>query len=111
MSEEASFTDKAEVSGSPEKEARRWLLEIQLATKREKEWRDKGQKIIDIYRGTKARRNSFNILWANTETARPALYNSPPKPDVRRRFRQDDMLGKAVGEVMERGLSYCTDRK
>lgn len=109
MAEEASFTDKAEVTATPEKEARRWLLEIQLATKREKEWREKGAKIIDIYRGTKARRNSFNILWANTETARPALYNSPPQPDVRRRFRQDDMLGKAVGEVMERGLSYCTD--
>jgi hypothetical protein len=49
------------------------------------------------------------VLWANTEIMRPALYNSLPKPDVRRRFRQKDILGKAVGEVMERSLTYCAD--
>jgi hypothetical protein len=88
---------------------RRWLLEIKLASKREKDWREKAVAILDKYRGKDRKKNSFNILWANTEVLRPALYNSTPKPDVRRRFRQNDMLGKAVAEVAERSLSYCID--
>lgn len=109
MADDLALETKQEASATPQKELRRWLLEIKLAEKREKEWRKVGQSIINIYRGTKRKKNSFNILWANTEVLRPALYNSTPKPDVRRRFRQSDVLGKAVGEVAERSLSYCVD--
>lgn len=109
MAEQLAVDTKAEASASPEKNLRRWLLEIKVAEKREKEWRATAKKVIDTYRGTKARKNSFNILWANTEVLRPAIYNSTPKPDVRRRWRSEDILGKAVSEVMERGLTYCVD--
>lgn len=109
MAEEQDLETKAEASANPEKEVRRWLLEIRLASKREKDWREKAKAIFDKYRGKDRKKNSFNILWANTEVLRPALYNSTPKPDVRRRFRQDDMLGKAVAEVAERSVSYCID--
>lgn len=109
MAEELGFDSKAQTQENPERESRRWRLEIKLALKREKEWREKAKAIFAKYRGTNAKKNSFNILWANTEVLRPALYNSTPKPDVRRRFRQNDMLGKAVAEVAERSLSYCVD--
>lgn len=108
MSDDLSLDTKSQVR-TPEQEVRRWLLEIKLAEKREKDWRKEGKPILETYRGTKKKKNSFNILWANTEVLRPALYNSTPKPDVRRRFRQKDVLGKAVSEVCERGLSYCVD--
>ncbi len=108
MSENLSLDTKAEVA-TPEKAVRRWLLEIKLAQKREKDFRQKAHEILDRYRGKARKRNSFNILWSNTEVLRPALYNSTPKPDVRRRFRQNDMLGKAVAEVAERSISYCVD--
>lgn len=107
--EETALDTVAAADATPEKKLRRWLLEIKLAKKREKDWRLNAAQIIDVYRGKNRKKSSFNILWANTETLRPALYNSQPKPDVRRRFRQNDMLGKAVGEVMERSLTYCTD--
>lgn len=107
--DDQSLDTKAEADQTPAKEWRRWQLEIKLALKREKKWRMIGDDILNLYRGKSKRKNSFNILWANTETLRPAIYNSPPKPDVRRRFRQKDILGKAVSEVMERSLSYCTD--
>lgn len=100
---------RAEVDSTPAKEARRWLLEIRLADKRERDWRKTARDILNRYRGKDRKKNSFNILWANTEVLRPALYNSTPKPDVRRRFRQNDALGKAVAEVAERGISYCVD--
>jgi len=107
--EESSLDTVAQADATPEKRARRWLLEIKLAKKREKDWRQKAIEIIYLYRGYKRKKNSFNILWSNTEVLRPALYNSSPKPDVRRRFRQQDVLGKAVSELMERSLAYCAD--
>ncbi len=109
MAEDLAVDTKAEAAATPAKEYRRWMMELKLAQKREKDWRAKARGVLDAYRGKDREKNSFNILWSNTEVLRPALYNSPPKPDVRRRFRQDDPLGKAVSEVMERGLSYCTD--
>lgn len=88
---------------------RRWMLEIDCASKREKSWRESGEKIYKKYKGENKKRNSFNILWSNTETLMPALYNSTPKPDVRRRFKDVDPLGKAVAEVLQRAITYSVD--
>lgn len=88
---------------------KRWLLELKLADKRESDWRKKAESVWKRYRQKDAKRNSFNILWSNTETLRPAVYNSLPKPDVRRRFKDADPLGKAVSEVLSRSLEYGLD--
>jgi len=88
---------------------RRWLLELKLADKREAEWRKKGEKVMNRYRQKEVKRHSFNILWSNTETMRPAIYNSLPKPDVRRRYQDADPIGKAVSEILARCLVYSTD--
>ena len=114
MADDLSLNTKAEADATPQKKVRRWLLEIKLAQKREKKWREQAADILNVYRGKSGndgapKKNSFNILWSNTEVMRPALYNSTPKPDVRRRFRQNDLLGKAVSEVMERSTTYCID--
>lgn len=109
MSDQTTLETVESAEETPQKAFRRWDMELKLAKKREKDYQDKAHKIIKQYRGVETKANSFNILWANTEVLRPALYNSPPKPDVRRRFRQKDALGKAVSEVMERSLSYCVD--
>lgn len=90
--------------------ARKWKKEIDLAGKREKDWRLEADKILKRYKGESKKRNSFNILWANTEILRPAIYNSLPSPDVRRRFRDADPIGKAVSEVLERGLNVVVDQ-
>lgn len=109
MADDLALDTRKEADATPAKAFERWQLELKLAKKREKVWREKAQKVLDDYRGKERKANSFPILWANTEILRPALYNSTPKPDVRRRFRQKDMLGKAVSEVMERSVSYCVD--
>jgi hypothetical protein len=100
---------KKEFGTGPAAEVRRWLKELDLADKMEKDWRTVGDKIWDVYRGTKRRKNSFNILWSNTETLAPALFNTPPSPDVRRRFRDEDPVGKAVAQLLERCLEFQTD--
>lgn len=100
---------------------RRWIMELDLADKQESDWRADSEKVISTYRGednrssdidgggTKLNRQTFNILWSNTETLRPALYNSQPKPVVKRRFRDKDPLGGAVSRVLERALEYSID--
>jgi hypothetical protein len=106
---EGGYETRAEASKKPGDEARRWLLELKLADKRERPWREQAEKIWKKYRGQDKRKNSFNILWANTEILREVVYNSTPKPDVRRRFRSEDILGKAVSQVLERGLQFSVD--
>lgn len=90
-------------------DARSWKKELQLAHKREKNWRTDAEKVIKRYRGEERKKNRFNVLWSNTETLRPAIYNSRPSPDVRRRFRDADPVGKAVSELLERALTVMVD--
>ncbi|HEY6019333.1 MAG TPA: hypothetical protein VIY48_05340, partial [Candidatus Paceibacterota bacterium] len=94
---------------TPQAEVRRWLLELRLADKRELDWRKDAQMAIDLYKGAISKKNAFNILWSNTETLLPAVFSSTPKPDVRRRYRDDDPLGKAVSEVVSRALDFSLD--
>lgn len=86
-----------------------WKKELELAGKREKEWFTEAEKVLKRYRGEEKKKNRFNVLWSNTETLRPAIYNSRPAPDVRRRFRDADPIGKAVSELLERALMVVVD--
>lgn len=80
-----------------------------MAETRDKEYRECAKKIWDKYRGKNRRRNSFNILWANTEILSPAVFNSTPKPDVRRRFKDEDPIGKKTAEALKRALEFTVD--
>jgi len=86
---------------------RRWLTEIQISRKNSKDWREESRKIWNKYKGTERKKNAFNILWSNTEVLRPAIYNSLPQPDVRRRYADADPMGKCVSDVMERALQFA----
>lgn len=103
--------EKPEDAGKGEPgEVSRWLMELDLASKVEKDWRAASKRTIDRYRDEKERNDwQFNILWANTEVLRPQLYNSTPKADVRRRFRDADKVGKIAAEILERALDYSLD--
>lgn len=94
----------------------RWVLELELADKAEKDWRKAAKDTVDRYRDeSNAKRNvrkgrsQFNILWANTELLKPSLYSNTPRPDVRRRYRDPDPVAKAVAETIERAAAYSID--
>jgi hypothetical protein len=91
------------------RDTRRWKKELTLAGKREKDWQKETDKLVKRYRGEEKKRNRYNVLWANTEIFRAAYYNTKPAPDVRRRFRDSDPVGKAVAEVLERSLYFLVD--
>ena len=73
-----------------------WLKELDAARKRVKEYRKDASRVVKLYEGGKAGESPFNILYSNTETLAPALYNNLPRPVVQRRFKDDDPLGKLL---------------
>lgn len=107
--EEVTLTTAADIEGTTKGIVRRWLAELNLASDAEKDWRKEATEIWELYEAKTTKANSFNILWSNTETLRPAVYNSTPEPDVRRRFRDADPMGKIASTVLERSLSYQID--
>lgn len=110
MSEEAATVERAsEIGESPESRARRWKLELKLAGKREYAWRRKAKLINEAYTPENPAANTFNVLWTNTETLRQACYNSLPQPLVRRRYHDEDPVGRQVSRVLQRCLDYCQD--
>lgn len=104
-----SMEKPGDLGKSPAAIARRWKLELKLADKRESDWRKKAADIYKQYTPPNPAANSFNILWTNTETLRQSVYNSLPEPQVRRRYQDEDPLGKAVSEVMTRALEFSQD--
>lgn len=102
--------DSIEIEHSPdEKVVRYWLAEINDAQKREKDFRKSGREITALYEGQHAKESQFNILYSNTETLSPALYNVCPRPVVQRRFKDADPLGKVASDVSTRTLTYLLD--
>lgn len=90
-----------------------WMAEIARSTRVEKSWRLRGREIVRLFRNAKQDNatvtQSFNILFSNTQTIKPAVYSATPKPDVRRRWKDDNPTGKEVAELMERALSFSVD--
>jgi hypothetical protein len=105
----ATLETPQELGTSPSAVVKRWNLELRLAAKTEKDWREEAEKILKVYRAEEKVKSSFNVLWSNTETLQGALYNSMPKPDVRRRFRDADPVGKYVADVLCRSAEYSMD--
>ncbi len=75
-----------------------------------KHWLKEADKIVGIYEGDDEK-IPFNILYSNTETLLPAVYNSTPRPEVARRYTsiQSKPLDSAVAQVGERSLEYFAD--
>jgi hypothetical protein len=86
-----------------------WLVEIDSQKQKEKAWRTEAAKIVQLYEGDRREQSPFNILYSNTDTLLPALYNNTPRPAVGRRYKDTDPLAAAVALTMNRTLSFCMD--
>jgi len=75
-----------------------------------KEWEGRADKITKRYRDDSRTRNNpnakFNILWSNVQTITPAVFARLPRPDVSRRFRDNDPVGRVASMMLERALEY-----
>lgn len=99
------------LGGDPRRFCAKWLDAIEAAGDEEKDWREnKAEQANLAYKGDPSSNAvAFNIFHSNIETLVPALYNSKPIPDVRRRFNDDDPVAAQLSELLERALSFCVD--
>lgn len=98
---------------------RKWINKIQAAGKDEKGWLDDAKKATEAYTGDDCGDEptsegvfgdyDFNILFSNVETIVPAVINSPPAPDIRRRFGEADDVARRVAEIIERVIRFMVD--
>jgi hypothetical protein len=95
--------------------ASKWLKEIGRRRSNEKKWRERAKKVVERYRDE--RENDwaegvarFNILWANTEVLKPAVFSRMPVPDVRRRYLTKDPVARTGAMILERALSYSMEQ-
>lgn len=93
----------------PSKVVDYWLNEIKAARKREERYRTTGKEVFDLYEAEHEHDTPFNILYSNTETLRPALYSSQPRPVVQRRHKDDDPIGKLASDAARRLLDFHLD--
>ena len=87
---------ETETPAGPDGTVRHWRGELDRAGRAERDWMGRADKVVERYRADKRQsgRRQVNILWANTEILKPAVYSQTPAPDVRRRYLDDDPVGR-----------------
>lgn len=102
---------------------KRWNEELRIAGKNDNTWLQRGAKTVKRYRDERDKHDlsdtKYNILWANTETIKPALYSKKPKPMVDRRNKDrgqkpdmdQSMSPEQVQELQGRWLEHEALRK
>lgn len=93
-------------------ELKSWLDDVAKYDREFKKWEGRVDKIIKRYRddfrnnGSGYSMAKFNILWSNVQTLSAATFAKLPKPDVSRRFRDNDPVGRVASLILERALDY-----
>ncbi len=118
MAEHGATVETKEDYGpdDPSSVARRWLAELKASEDHFSKWVEASNQIVKRYREeresdqydeTAVRR--IAMLWSNIETVKPLLYSQRPEPEVVRRFKDKDPVGRTASEVLERALVYNID--
>jgi len=97
----------------------KWLARIKACEKRLDHWMTEAEKaekayLADADSKTSGKIYDFNILHSNIETMVPAVFNSPPVPDIRERFRSGPVTPEAsaarvAAQIIERAISVQVD--
>jgi len=89
-----------------------WHDQIETAIKVFDKWEKRGLKVVKRYRDERDAiempRMKFNILWSNIQVLFPALYGRQAKPEVSRRYMDQDPVGRLASTMLERVMEYET---
>jgi hypothetical protein len=87
-----------------------WYKTISGYERQYKRWEARADRIVKKYKDdSRYDRNPnarFNILWSNVQTIQPAIFARLPRPDVSRRFRDNDPIGRVASMMLERALEF-----
>ena len=87
-------------------------LYLNVVTQYDKEftkWMNRTDKILRRYRDerqTNSTQTRYNMLWANVQTLKAATFSRMPKPDVSRRFKDNDPVGRVASMILERAMDF-----
>lgn len=88
----------------------KWYNTIASYERTFKKWEGRADKILKRYRDDSRTQNNpnarFNILYSNVQTVIPAIFARLPRPDVSRRFRDNDPVGRVASMMLERALEF-----
>ena len=87
-----------------------WYKTIMGYERSYKRWEARVDRIVKKYKDdSRYDRNPnarFNILWSNVQTIQPAIFARLLRPDVSRRFRDNDPIGRVASMMLERALEF-----
>ena len=87
-----------------------WYDRIMSYERSFKLWEARVDKILKRYKDDSRNKTNpnarFNILWSNVQTITPAIFARLPRPDVSRRFRDNDPIARVASLILERGLEF-----
>lgn len=87
-----------------------WHAQLEASEKAFEKWRERAKKVVKRYRDERdaieSQRKKFNILWSNVQVLFPSLYGRNPKPDVSRRYMDNDPPSRLASMMLERVISY-----
>lgn len=92
-----------------------WFDELLRADRHEQDWRDMSLKIIARYRQEQPTRKDdvrtarYNVLFANVDVLQGVLYQQPPSPDVRPRYKKKDQTALLASTMLEKCLDFSID--
>ena len=102
----------AKAKQSASSEVQHWLDIIKSYEREFKTWEARVEKIIKRYKDERMQDTadnapkSFNILWSNVQTLVHATFARVPQPDVSRRFKDQDNVGRVAAMILERALEF-----
>ena len=100
------YNEENKEPSNDQKKLQYWKSEIHAAEKHFAPWLERGKKVVERYKGESSRGAQFNVLWSNTNTLKAALFAQIPKPDVTRRWKEKDDVGRVAATIIERALEY-----
>lgn len=112
-----ALTNKVEKVGddTPTKISK-YVNEITLYERDTEKWDRQSKRIIKRFKDERggdgeieSNVRKFNILWSNVQNLKPVLYARNPKPDIQRRFKDADPVGRVASDVLERSAAYFVD--
>ena len=87
-----------------------WHDQLDKAAKVFDKWEKRGKKVVRRYRDERDAiempRMKFNILWSNISVLFPSLYGRMAKPEVSRRYSDQDPVGRLASTMLERVIEY-----
>ena len=113
MAESNAPAQKAGEGEQTDKMQDYWKKELARAEKHFDTFWKKADKLYKLFAKQGQENDSkrkFAMLWANTEVMKPSIYARPPIPQVSRRYRDKDPVGRLAAEILERASGFEFER-